>query len=518
MSSHDDPVKPTPFDMPASVPSSTSPKQNAEVAVQQGTPVWVLPALGGLVLLALLVFFWLPKNLEPVNSAPAPAAAETAVTGTAASGQPGIVAGKLSPTVADASPWSDAQVARLRKEAQEVLAQLLELQDTLQMHGVEKWAPAAFADVATLAVEGDALYKTRQYAQATASYQQALTDLQALHKAMPDELKQRLEAAQQAIEQGDVITALDALAMASVIEPNNSTLVSLQERAELLPQLLPLLEQSATAETDGDLSQAQRLLEQATALDPLHQRARSELQRITAKARMRDFNSAMSEGYAALNEGRFDAARTAFLKAATLQQDSTEAASALQEVASAKSAQRLGTLRRQGQKDEQQEQWQQAVDAYEQAQKVDSGILFASEGLKRSRARAQLDQQFDKAINTPQRLSDTAVADATAELLQQAKQITPRGPLLAQQINQLETLLDQANANIAITLRSDEETEVMIYKVARLGRFAQRELILRPGTYTATGTRNGYRDVRQSFSITHDRNPTPVTIICTDPI
>jgi hypothetical protein len=59
---------------------------------------------------------------------------------------------------------------------------------------------------------------------------------------------------------------------------------------------------------------------------------------------------------------------------------------------------------------------------------------------------------------------------------------------------------------------------VIVYKVARLGRFAQRDLSLRPGTYTASGTRNGYRDVRQSFTVTHDSTPPAVTIICTDPI
>ena len=71
---------------------------------------------------------------------------------------------------------------------------------------------------------------------------------------------------------------------------------------------------------------------------------------------------------------------------------------------------------------------------------------------------------------------------------------------------------------ITVTLRSDSETEVIVYKVARLGRFAERALTLRPGTYTAVGTRDGYRDVRHKFTIAHDTTPAPVTIICTEPI
>jgi len=428
------------------------------------------------------------------------------------------VAPDASPAGADAAPWSDAQAARLRKTAQEVAAELLDLQFALQERGVEQWAPTPFAEVETLAGDGDELYRNRQYEEATAHYQRGLTALQALQEAMPQELKRLLEQAQQAIEQGDAATAQAALAVAAIISPDDSDIAALQHRADVLPKLLPLLEQTATAEAAGDLSQAQLLLQQAVALDPQHQRAQSELQRVTTKARKQGFNEAMSQGYAALNEGHYGSARKSFRAAAKLQQGSTEAASALQEVAAAESAQRLVTLNQQGRSHEQQEQWQQAVAAYEQAQKLDGGVLFAREGLTRSRARAQLDRQLGKVIEEPGRLSDAAVATAAAQLLAQARQITPGGAVLSQQIRQLDTLLGQANSPVAVTLRSDHETEVLVYKVAKLGRFTERELSLRPGTYTALGTRDGYRDVRRSFTIAHDTAPAPVTIICTEPI
>ena len=60
-----------------------------------------------------------------------------------------------------------------------------------------------------------------------------------------------------------------------------------------------------------------------------------------------------------------------------------------------------------------------------------------------------------------------------------------RGPLLTEQIDQLERLLRLASTPIQVTLRSDRETEVTLYKVRRLGRFDQTSLSLRPGEYTA---------------------------------
>ena len=103
-------------------------------------------------------------------------------------------------------------------------------------------------------------------------------------------------------------------------------------------------------------------------------------------------------------------------------------------------------------------------------------------------------------------------------MLEMARKISPRGPVLSSQIEKLEVLLKQANTPITVALRSDLQTEVMVYKVARLGKFDQRELSLRPGTYTAVGSRAGYRDVRLEFTVTPDSPPPSVTIACTEAI
>lgn len=513
MSSHNDPVKPIQFDVAQSAPSGL-PQQ--DTTTQRATPSWVLPAFGGLLLLAVAVFFLLPQSIDPARQGQE-STPQTATNGAQTEPSGAFAKRPASPTT-DTTPWSDAQLAKLRKQAQEVLAELLDLQFSLQERSVEEWAPIQFAEVATAAAAGDELYKNRQYEDATARYQQGLTNLQALQDSIPQTLKQLLTQALEAIEQGDTEAANTALEMATLIEPANADIDTLQQRAAVLPQLLALLTQAAGTEASGDLATAEDLLQQATKLDPLHQRASDELQRIASKARKQAFNKAMSEGYAALDEGRFDSARKAFRSAAKLQSGSTEAASALQEVATAATAQQLATLNRNGLQDERQEQWQKAVAAYERAQKIDSSVLFASEGLNRSRARANLDKQLRSVIEQPQRLADAGIAESTAKLLQHAGEVTPRGPVLSQQISRLETLLAQANSTLNVTLRSDGETEVIVYKVARLGRFQQHDLTLRPGTYTALGTRNGYRDVRRSFTIAHDGTPPSVTITCTEPI
>lgn len=285
-----------------------------------------------------------------------------------------------------------------------------------------------------------------------------------------------------------------------------------------LEQILPLLSQAMEAESNGDLAAAESLLGQVLALDPQHLQSRTELARVAAALTARRFNDAMSEGYFALDKGQFKRARTAFNKAAQLAPGSTEAASALQEVQSTETAHRLSSLQSSGQSYEQKEQWQDAVAAYQQAQQIDDSLLFAREGLKRSQARYQLDKQFRSIIDQPERLADQEVANATAKLLQRALIINPRGQVLQQQLLQLEVLLQKANTPIAVILRSDMDTEVTLRRVSKLGRFNEHELTLRPGTYTVVGTRDGYRDVRRTFKVSHNSAPPVVFIACTEPI
>lgn len=512
MSSHNEQLQPTPFEVVQPEPLQPAAPDSQR---REGMAPWVLPALGGLLLLALVVIFWLP---ERVNS---PAPVDSAAVETASAEQDGAGTGQANKAPAaktDVTPWSDAQQAKLRKEAQNVLAELLDLQFALEERGVKLWAEQRFAAVAAVASAGDELYRTREYVAAKARYQEGLAELEVLQQGIPAELERQLATASEALENGDLELANSALDMAEAIEPGNPQATALRQRVAVLPELITLLEQAAVEEQTGDLAAAIELLKQAVALDPQHQRSDSELQRVSAAWQEQRFNEAMSEGYAALDTNQFDKARRAFRRAAKIQAGSSEAASALQEVEAAATAHRLASLQNSGLRHEQQEQWQQAVDAYEQAQKIDANILFAREGLARSRNRARLDKQFQAAIDKPTRLADVAVAEATAQMLQMARAISPGGPVLNGQIERLEVLLRQANTPVAVTLRSDQQTEVTVYKVARLGLFSQQQLELRPGIYTAVGSRLGYRDVRVEFTVKAGGSTPAVTIACTETI
>ena len=63
-----------------------------------------------------------------------------------------------------------------------------------------------------------------------------------------------------------------------------------------------------------------------------------------------------------------------------------------------------------------------------------------------------------------------------------------------------------------LLILSDNLTQVTIYKFGRLGSFEQKQLSLRPGKYTITGTRQGYRDVLKVVELKPGINNQSLTI------
>ena len=93
-----------------------------------------------------------------------------------------------------------------------------------------------------------------------------------------------------------------------------------------------------------------------------------------------------------------------------------------------------------------------------------------------------------------------------------------RGRRLSGQVERLRQVLTVAATPAPVQLQSDGLTEVTIYHVGRLGSFDSRILQLRPGAYTAVGTRDGFRDVRREFVVAPEGLRDPLVLICTEPI
>ncbi len=230
-----------------------------------------------------------------------------------------------------------------------------------------------------------------------------------------------------------------------------------------------------------------------------------------------EFARAMSAGLAALDREDFAAAREAFSRAAALRPGSPQSADGLARAESGARLAALSALRQEALAFESREDWRAAEERYKAALELDPTVEFALAGLARSNRRAELAERLAFHLQNPGRLSSDEVLEEASTVLEQAFEIEG-SPRLAQQRQQLAQAVAAFSTPVTATLESDQLTEVVVYRVGRLGSFSRRALELRPGTYTVVGSRQGFRDVRRQLVIEPGVEPGPLAIRCEEEI
>lgn len=485
-------------------------KPAAPAAAKHGPSLVVWALLAVSTLLALAVIFVLPGVVARYELPFTPRAESTA---------PAAPEGAVSvPVGSPISPFAEAQKARQRAAAQDVLASLLGRQSELELLSVSAWAAEGYQAAIALARLGDEAYRTQEFAQATEQYRLSDAALAALLDSVPTVFSAALVAGNAALEEGGATLANENFTRALTLRPQDATAQSGLARAATLEQVTRLLDESAALIARGDLGTAETQLQEAVSLDSLHAGAREQLTQVRSLLADGAFTAVMSEGFAALQTGNSDTAIAAFERALALRPGSQQALEAITQTRDHLAVDQITTHQNSARAFESNEQWEAAVAEYAAALAIDSNLVFAQQGRDYAQRRLQLDRLLQSAIEQPTRLAAAAVHEQAVQVYYTGRALESPGPRLQQQLAEVETLLEKAQVPAQVQLASDNLTEVTLYQVGVLGRFETHALMLKPGNYVAVGTRPGYRDVRAEFEVGFDGRSTPVTIACTEEV
>jgi len=479
------------------------------VRAQNGPSPIVWGALGVLSLLALGVIFVLPGIVEDYELPFTPRAQITEPENSSVSAR------ISSPAL---SPFDEAQRAKQRQAAQEILASLLERQGELESLEVSVWASEQYDAAIEMARLGDESYRTQAFQEAAIQYQRADDALANLQTSAPIVLAQAIEDGQLALAAGDSEVATEQFNLALVLAPENSVAQAGLRRAQTLEQVEALIEEARDLRATLALESAMQRVEEAIVLDGAHVAARTLASDLRAQIADRTFNRIMSEGFSALQSENPDSAIAAFERALAMRPGSSQAQEAIIQTQDQIAVAQITANRVAAEAFQEQERWADAVQEYEAALAIDANIIFAVQGKDYATKRQQLDQLLQNALDQPERLADTAVYEQAVQVYYTGRNIEPAGERLEAQLQALEVLLSKAQVPVEFQLVSDNSTLVTVYQVGELGMFESRVLNLKPGKYVAVGTRAGYRDVRQEFEVGFDNSSAPVTVACTEEI
>jgi len=243
-----------------------------------------------LLVLVVGVVFVLPKFIAPPDPATSSVVLVSPRTDTAA-------------PVNEISPFDEAQRLRQRESAQNVLAQLLELQETLEGMEVQTWAYENFNQVFELAGSGDAAYREQEFNSAESFYLQGLDILLRLEASLPDVFTRYMTAGELAILDGNAVLAEDSFNIAVLINPGSDEAITGYDRSQILAQVLALVSEGEDFHVAMEFEEARGMYGQALAIDSANIGAQNLLRQVRQDILDRDFSGAMSRGFNSLAAG-----------------------------------------------------------------------------------------------------------------------------------------------------------------------------------------------------------------------
>lgn len=410
------------------------------------------------------------------------------------------------------------RLAALKAEADEAAGQFQALETDLLSRGVDEWGAADFRDARAAVESARKAYDSVQYETARDTWRQAASILERLQERGRELLQAALDRGAAALSEGRRGAAESEFSAALALDPGNEAATAGLDRAANIERVYALFSEGRRLEQEGMLQAARDRYAEVAALDPAFEGPAQAIARVETAMVGRSYTSAMSQAYAALADGRYDAAIGAFERAARIRPAAPEPAQGIARAREEKRVAAIADGRSQAEALESRERWAEAAEVYRSILGQDATVAFAQTGSRRAGGRAALDARLQGFLDTPERIYSDQVQTAARNALSEAARIPDPGPRLRQQVAGIEALLAEAARPVRVVFESDNLTEIVLYKIGRLGTFERFQLELRPGTYTAVGTRKGFRDVRQQFTVRPGQPAGPYSIRCEEPI
>ena len=407
---------------------------------------------------------------------------------------------------------------RLKRDTEQALGELLSKLETLEARAVGRWGGQTFKNAQEIYADGDRDYLRRNYKAAGEKYKEATVIIDPLLEQVDVIFEETMLNGRAALEAGDSIEALRHYELAVAISPGHAEAHGGLTRAKNLDLVMGLTKQGEELERDLDIDAARVAFEKALELDNAWQPAQEGLERVLVAGNQMSFEQRMTEGLTALADGDFAVARAAFRTAQALQPESREPADGLMQVDQGIRLAKIANMEKDATRLEGTEQWDAAVQTYKDILEVDPDLVFANQGLSRASARSKLHDKLERYIADPDSLSDPVNTQAATTMLLDITRMPSVGPRLEDQKSQLSRLLKRAVTPLTVRLISDSATEVVIFRVGKLGIFDSHEIKLRPGKYVAFGSRPGYRDVRLEFNVSPEAELQPIIVRCEEQI
>jgi len=415
------------------------------------------------------------------------------------------------------APFADLEHQRQLESARERLGELVEIQTALkESMQVGKWGEQDYQAAMNRATEADLAFQEKRYEEAWVAYGDVTARFKALLEKGEALFAAHVATGTKALDARDAAGAEREFSAALILKADDAGAQAGLARAKQLPAVSEALRKAANHELAGRWNDALAAYDEALRIDTQTKGVAELRARVGSATTNEQIRKHLSDGFAAINSGQLDRARSALNRVLALDANHPVAAGALQQVSAQGDVDRIRAGEDRGMAAEAREDWTGAIKAYEAVLAIDGTIEFAKTGLSRAKAHARATELLGKIRAAPEKLSSPTLYQEAQTIVAEARALSPGGPRLTEHINAVGELVRTFSEPVNVTLTSDGATAVILSTVGPLGTFANKTVSLRPGEYTVVGSQKGCRDIRETIVVKPDMQP--VSVRCTEPV
>lgn len=357
-----------------------------------------------------------------------------------------------------------------------------------------------------------------KYAQANATLDALIKLAETAISDSQNQFESAMQNAQQAFDENQYEQAKAAISKALMLDSSSNQASALAERIEQLPEIASLVEQIEVANVENNPQTELRLINQLLTLTPEREALKQRAQALQTTLNNQKFQSLISQSYAAIDDGRIEAAKSALSQARNIYSNRVELSDVNTAIQQYEKNQRIQSGLTNAAKAESNDNWQAVKTNLEQVVKENPNNQSATEKLTMANNILSLDKQIDDYLKSPYRLSNSQLAEQARAAINAAAAYRNQSLSLTRKSRELETVLTAVNQTVPVEVRSDNQTHILVRGVGNVGVVDSKVIQLKPGQYTFEGKRQGYKSKLVEVTIPYDVNRFSLTLVCDEPI
>ena len=397
-----------------------------------------------------------------------------------------------------------------------------------EKHRLTIWAKDDYEIALVLEQQADNYKNKKQYKNSENYYKKAIEKIDEIFTKKQQIFNQLVNQGTALLNDEKLQQAELLFIKAQVIDKENKLIIRSLERIDNRNKVNILYDQSIDQEKNDELDEAVKLLEKALIIEPEFIKINKKLTELKEKKLKKYFNKTISEILEALDINDLTVAEKKLNLAKKINSTDPIIEELEIRITEKNINYKIKRLQKIARNQVKNEQWYKAKKTYQKILTLDPDVSSAIVFRERAVAYIYLNKLLNDIILKPERLRNEQVLEKSKKNLlfinnelQKKENIyfsKLKTPDLNKKILSAEKIIKDASRYINVTIKSDNETEIIIYKVEKLGKIIEKVIKLRPGQYTIVGSREGYRDFRKTIKITAADQMVLVNVYCREKI